>query len=575
MMRVLSCCALAALVACNAVFGIERHDSADSGGSGGAAIGGAATGGAAAGGGTGGLVDETAAQGGFLALWSFEAMADNQVLASGGVVLPLKVEGGTLAEGPTGNYLQLTTPQSSATASAPVVDSSRSFSISVWVRLDQLDTWETFVSQDGQNVSSFYLQKRDTGQFAFTTFPTDSTSAAPCVAWAALRPRVGEWYHLVATRDSTTGEQRVYVDGVLSGKVNCTGSFRATGPLVVGRGKWGTPADWAAGALDELGVSNRVLSPSEIVNLYLQGRPDARHYFFAYFQEGSDGSGDGLRLAHSHDALHWGALGAEKVFLPATVGGRSFRDPHVMRDPFGTYHVVWTTSCVPWGRPNCVQDHGFGHATSKDLVSFSAPAFIEISRDKLNVEHFWAPETFYDAASEQYLLSWASPPDLSDGPDPHGIYYMVTKDFLTFSDPALLYAREGRDFIDATILQNGNAYLLFLKDEAEGQKNLRVITSPVLFGSSAWAGEVSAPLTGAFAAEAPAPLLQDGRLLLFFDKYADKVYGALHSRDLAQLTDPSVWEDATGSVSAVGLRHGSPIEVPSEVFRAVALRAGE
>jgi hypothetical protein len=64
-----------------------------------------------------------------------------------------------------------------------------------------------------------------------------SFSAAPCIASGATRPKPSEWYHLVATRDAASGEQRIYVDGVLSGKAVCVGGFKTTGSVVVGRGR--------------------------------------------------------------------------------------------------------------------------------------------------------------------------------------------------------------------------------------------------------------------------------------------------------------------------------------------------
>ncbi|HEY8946843.1 MAG TPA: LamG-like jellyroll fold domain-containing protein [Polyangiaceae bacterium] len=561
-------CALL-LVGCNAVFGIEQHEYREPTGTAGVmGTAGAAVAGAAGTAGTG-----AADSGPFVALWHFEAMDGARVFSSSDPSLPLTVQGGELSLGPTGNHLVLANSAGSAVASEPVLQASGDFSISVWVRLDQLNGWHTIVSQDGESISPFYLQKHETNAFAFTTYPADSTGSTPCIATSSLHPKPGEWYHLVATRDAETGEQRIYVDGILAGKATCAGGFRAEGPLVIGRGKWNVPADWMSGAVDELGVAARVLSPEEIFDLYQLGRPDARHYLFAYFEEGELARGDGLHLAHSHDGLHWGAVGAGKVFFRPSVGGLSFRDPHVLRDPNGTYHVVWTTSCLPWAQADCVQDRGFGHATTSDFVTFSNPKFIEIPREKLDAEHFWAPETFYDAANGQYLLSWASPLDVTPGPDPHSIYYMLTTDFVTFTDPAVLYGRPGRDFIDATILRGEGAYFLFVKDEAEGQKNVRGVSSPSLFGSAAWTNELSAPLTGAVAAEGPTWLARDGEILLFFDKYVERSTGALRSRALHALEDPSAWEDITPSVGAAGLRHGTALEVSVDVLRAVALAA--
>jgi beta-galactosidase len=543
-----------ALVGCNAVFGIERHEYIEQ-------------------------PPPLVAAGGessgpFVALWQFESLLDDRAPSASAPAVPLTVQQGQLSSGLTGNYLVLD-GSASAVAPGPIIDTSGSFSVSVWVRLDRSDVWSTFVSQDGRAIGSFYLQKRDSNYFGFTTYPADTTAAEPCVASAGLRPRLGEWYHVVATRDSTTSEQRIYVDGVLSGKATCPGGFRSEGPLVVGRGKWNTPTDWTAGGIDELGISDRVLSAGEIVELYRLGRPEAHHYLYGYFQEVEEGRGDGLHFAHSHDALSWNPVGEGKLFWSPAVGGNSFRDPHLMRDPRGKYHLVWTSSCVPWAKPDCVQDRGFGHATSDDLVTFSEPTFIEVPAEKLNAEHFWAPETFFDTKTEQYLVSWASPLDATPNPDPHSIFYVLTKDFVTFSEPALLYGGAGRDLIDATIVQQDNSYFMFMKDEAAGQKNLRVVTSASLFGEGAWTGEPSPPLTGAEPAEGPAPVIQDGQLLLLFDKYAGGGLGALRARDFATLADVATWEDVSSSVHAVTVRHGSVIELPYEVFRAVALRAAQ
>jgi hypothetical protein len=556
------------LVGCNAVFGIQRHDYSEpqttiaDAGSAGSAVADA------------GAAGTAGASGAFVALWRFETLRDDRTPSEGDPSVPFVVQQGELSNGPTGNYLMLG-GSGSAVTSRPVIDASASFSISAWVRLDRADVWSTFVSQDGRAISSFFLQKRDSNFLAFTTYSSDSVAAEPCIATSGLRPRQGEWYHVVATRDSASGEQRIYVDGILSGKATCAGGFQTDGPLVVGRGKWNnTPADWLDGGVDELGISDRVLTASEIVDLYRLGRPQAHNYLYGYFQEVEEGRGDGLHFAHSHDGLSWNPVGAGKLFLSPEVGGKSFRDPHLMRDPAGKYQLVWTSSCVPWASEDCVQDHGFGHATSDDLVTFSAQTFIEVPPEKLDAQHFWAPETFYDAESQQFLVSWASPL-VTPNPALHSIYYLLTKDFLTFSDPAPLYARPDHDVIDATIIKQGPSYYMFMKDETAGQKNLRVVASPSLFGDGAWAGEPSAPLTGMEPAEGPSPLIQGGQLLLLFDRYDGSGLGALRSRDLATLTDVGDWEDVSSTVFAAPLRHGSVIELPEPVFRAVALRAAQ
>lgn len=509
----------------------------------------------------------------FDAYWDFEGAGDEAVDTSGKHVLRLNAA--ALDAGETGRYVALDGEGSGGSATTVPLDTSKDFSVSMWVELAALDGYDTFLGVDGEEVSAVFLQKRSDERLSFTTFPSDSTEADSCVATAEIQPRAGQWYHLVGTRNAATREQRIYVDGVLSGKTTCPGAvFAASSGVSVGSGVYGGEStDWMTGGVDELGFVSRVLTPAEVFDLYRTGRPSANHYLFAYFVEVSQGRGDGLRLAHSHDGEQWGAIGAGKVFMPPSVGGGSFRDPHVMRDPAGQYHLVWTTSCVPWAESNCVQDRGFGHATSADLVAWSKADYVTID---LDVEHVWAPETVFDAESEQYVVLWSSPLDQNpSASDPHSIYYLLTKDFKTFSEPLVLYSQTGRNFIDATISRQDDSYLMILKDEADGQKNLRALRSTSLFGAGAWQTAPSAPLTGNYAAEGPSLLERAGELFIYFDKYGEGKYGALRASADATLEQPNAWQDVSASVFFPGVRHGTPIEVPWDVYRAVAIKAGE
>lgn len=544
-----------------------------SGGTGGGA--GSAVGGSGAGGtGGAGRADEIEELlGEFAVYWDFESVSGATVQPQVGTAA-LELRGASVAPGTRGAELVVSGLEGTAGTDGPVLDTSGDFSVAVWVKLDQLDGYDTFVGMDGSAVSAFFLQKRDTDRLAFTTFSSDSTSTTACVASGEIRPRQGEWYFVVGTYSAATKEQRVYVDGVLSGKTTCPdGVFSASGGLSVGRGLYdGVESDPWGGAIDDLGLIARVLTPAEIVALYRHGRPEQKNYLFAYFIEVTQGRGDGLRLAHSHDGRHWGAIGAGKVFLPASVGGGSFRDPHLSRTPDGVYHLVWTTSCVPWAEPGCVQDGGLGHATSPDLVTWSEAQYITVD---LNVEHVWAPETFYDDKTGQTMIFWSSPIDTTENPDPHDIYYILTSDFESFTEPAILYSRPGRNFIDATIYDRGDEYLMVIKDEADGQKNLRALVSEELFGPGAWNVDPSEPLTGAYAAEGPSFLERDGSLFIYFDKYGEGAYGALVATTTGALDTPAAWSDISDTVFFPGVRHGTPIEVPWDVFEAVAVKAGE
>src|SRR5206468_1596134 len=68
---------------------------------------------------------------------------------------------------------------------ASLLDTSGDYSVSAWLLLYRIDGWFTAVSQDGTNVSSFYLQHTHPdqgGRFALTSHSSDSTNNPG--AWA-------------------------------------------------------------------------------------------------------------------------------------------------------------------------------------------------------------------------------------------------------------------------------------------------------------------------------------------------------------------------------------------------------
>jgi hypothetical protein len=172
-----------------------------------------------------------------------------------------------------------------AKSGVPAVDVTGSYSVSAWVTMTNTGGFRTFVSGEGVNIASFFLQKRgDTNAFAFTTTANDSTNASGgCIAPGPAAdggppqnpvvPIVGTQYHLVATRDATTGLQILYVNGVESGRNTCLAGFVDTGILGIGHGIFGANrVDNVQGAIADVGVIDRVLTPGEVAELYALGR---------------------------------------------------------------------------------------------------------------------------------------------------------------------------------------------------------------------------------------------------------------------------------------------------------------
>ena len=288
--------------------------------------------------------------------------------------------------------------------------------------------------------------------------------------------------------------------------------------------------------------------------LYVQAQSDSV-YIFAYFKNNGQ---DGLHLAYSTDGFNWRALNNDRSLLQPTVANdKLMRDPCIIRGADGLFHMVWTVS---WN------DRGIGYASSKDLINWSEQRFIPVMMHEDSARNCWAPEITYDAKKKQYMLYWATTikgkypadPKVENGYN-HRMYYLLTKDFKTFSKTKLLYDK-GFNVIDATIVPNGKQFVMFLKDETREpvQKNLKTATSKKI---NKGYSEASAPITGNYWAEGPTTLQINGTWIVYFDKYRDHKYGAVQSTDLKN------WIDVSDTlVMPKGIRHGTIFTISKAEF---------
>jgi hypothetical protein len=269
-------------------------------------------------------------------------------------------------------------------------------------------------------------------------------------------------------------------------------------------------------------------------------------YLFSYFKNNGQ---DGLHLAYSEDGYKWNALKNDSSFLkPMVAKDKLMRDPCIVRGADGLFHMVWTVS---WA------DRGIGYANSKDLIHWSPQQFIPVMMQEDSAKNCWAPEITYDSKSKQYMIYWATTiagkykmDSLVEKGYNHRLYYVITKDFKTFSKAKMLYDK-GFNVIDATIVPDGKRFVMFLKDETRipPQKNIKIAFSKKLHKGY---GNASAPITGRYWAEGPTTLKIKDNWILYFDKYTEHKYGAVASMDLIN------WSDISDKVSLPnGMRHGS------------------
>jgi hypothetical protein len=280
-------------------------------------------------------------------------------------------------------------------------------------------------------------------------------------------------------------------------------------------------------------------------------------FVFSYFK----GHGDGLHLAYSHDGYKWKPLHHDSpIVLPKIGAERIMRDPCVIYGSDERFHLVWT---VGWN------ERGIGYASSQNLRDWSDQVFLPVMEHENKARNCWAPEIFYYAREQYYIIYWSSTVDglfsetqpFGDDGYNHRIYYVITKDFKSFSETKLLYDA-GFNCIDANIVQSDDGFLLFVKNETlmPPQKNIRMAwgATPFEFGP---AGE---PLTlNHYWAEGPTAIKIKNEWLVYFDKYKINEIGAIRSCDLKK------WEDVSHLLRFPhGAQHGFVFHAPAEIVTA-------
>ena len=185
----------------------------------------------------------------------------------------------------------------------------------------------------------------------------------------------------------------------------------------------------------------------------------------------------------------------------------------------------------------------------------------------------WAPEVIWDDAKQHYLIFWSSTvpgkfpvpdetqrKDMKTPPKNHRLYSTTTKDFETFT-PTRVHYEPGINVIDETMVREGKDWVMFVKNETEIPAAAKYIfTVKAASPDGPWSAP-GAPLPPAGVwVEGPTAIKIDGWWHVYFDKYRDKKYGVIRSKDFA------TWEDLSDQlVLPAGIRHGTVLRVPRAV----------
>ncbi|MDX8146929.1 LamG domain-containing protein [Lentzea sp. BCCO 10_0061] len=206
--------------------------------------------------------------------WKFDdgegATAANAV--AGGTAGVLQGKAKFVGDGAVGGAVKFEDTTGHVTTGQPAVRTDQSFTVSAWVRQEQElapGHPSGAVTQEGSVMSAFYLgyrQRMDGGGNWEFVLPTEDAKDKPAEGvWSTSRAKIGDWTHLTGVYDAQARQIRLYVNGELEATASRTKGFNATGPLMIGRGKWhgDTGFEWR-GSLDEVRVFSRAVAPEEV-----------------------------------------------------------------------------------------------------------------------------------------------------------------------------------------------------------------------------------------------------------------------------------------------------------------------
>lgn len=161
------------------------------------------------------------------------------------------------------------TSTSYASTSSSVLDTSKSFTVSAWVWMQDNTASYTALAQAGTNASGFVLYySQPSNEWIFNRHGTDVPSPVITRSSSTKPPVVKAWTHLAGVYNAAAGTIQLFVNGHPQGSpVPFTTPWNATGSLQVGRHR--NNAAWGGffnGTIDEVHVWSRALADTEVMN---------------------------------------------------------------------------------------------------------------------------------------------------------------------------------------------------------------------------------------------------------------------------------------------------------------------
>ncbi len=301
----------------------------------------------------------------------------------------------------------------------------------------------------------------------------------------------------------------------------------------------------------------------------------AHAYLFVHFKEKKTPDGEQVYFALSRDGFVWETVNDGQPVLWSFLGDRGVRDMTIVTTQEGRTHIIATDLSLAYhlngkyqGLWSVITARGsqmLSMWSSDDMVTWEPQRMIDFPGTHFGC--LWAPDILKLPGGE-YLLHWTSSLR-ENGILRQSIYGSVTRDFIRFDTPRLVYGNPGGSVIDSAIYEEDGLYYLFLKSQY-GSSGIDMLRASDPFGpyETVEGFRASLDLDNPGQYEAPTAFkLPDGRWCLMLDYFGVPGKGQGYVPFVSDTLASGRFVRADEAFSfPYGFKHGTVLTIPWDTY---------
>ena len=303
-------------------------------------------------------------------------------------------------------------------------------------------------------------------------------------------------------------------------------------------------------------------------------------YLFVHFREKKTPDGEQVYFGLSRDGFHWESVNGGEPVLWSQLGEQGVRDCTIIRcTADGKYRILATDLSLAHNFESKYRCHWPTVARngskclalweSEDLVHWSQQRLLPLGDE--NFGCLWAPDILFDPKRGDYMIHWSSA-HAANGYGDMGIWFSRTKDFVSFTQPKLLYQKTDAGVIDSAIYEENGRYHMFLKSDRNPERII-LLSADDSEGpyerNDTFDRSMEAIEAGLY--EGPTAVrLEDGRWCLFLDYYGVPGDGQGYVPFVAESMESGLFIRSDEQFSfPYGYKHGTLIPISMEEYERI------